>query len=558
MYQVLYRKWRPTVFEDVVGQPQVTVTLRNELKAGRISHAYLFTGSRGTGKTTCAKILSKAVNCLSPQDGDPCGACEICRGIDSGSILDIVEIDAASNNGVDNIRMLREEANFTPANAKYRVYIIDEVHMLSISAFNALLKTLEEPPAHVIFILATTEVHKLPATILSRCQRFDFRRIPPKEIADRLTYIAEQEHVKLELPAAMLIARLADGALRDALSILDQCIGVSDCVTEETVRKTVGLVGRDHLFALADSVFRKDASAAMEVVDHLHNASKDMARLCEELSAHFRALMLMKTVKKPGEILTVTEDELEKLREQAAQTTLAGILHALDVLQETVDRMNRGGNKRVELEMSLIRLCAKELDTSNEALLRRIEALECGIPAAPPISKTKPPQAENPAQNPLPEPVQPAPGAERLPELPVREEQPFPIEPPKKSPARPAPAKVPGDLIASAERLGQWPEILQILKGYSQSIASAFHGSSAYISGDYVLIDAPQSIAFELLRKSSQRDKMRDAIRQVTGRVYKLGPYKRESKEKNEEDPLDELLKKAEAVGVEVIKKQEE
>ena len=218
LYQVLYRKWRPRCFADVVGQPQVTVTLQNELMAGRIAHAYLFTGSRGTGKTTCAKILAKAVNCLHPQDGDPCGECEICRAADDGSLMDIVEIDAASNNGVDNIRTLREEANFTPASAKYRVYIIDEVHMLSVGAFNALLKTLEEPPPHVIFILATTEVHKLPATILSRCQRFDFRRIPPEDIADRLDYVARQEGATVDRDAALLLARLADGALRDALA----------------------------------------------------------------------------------------------------------------------------------------------------------------------------------------------------------------------------------------------------------------------------------------------------------------------------------------------------
>lgn len=263
MYKVLYRKWRPQVFADVVGQPQVTITLKNELMAGRIAHAYLFTGSRGTGKTTCAKILAKAVNCLDLHDGDPCGNCEICRGIESGSVMDIVEIDAASNNGVDNIRMLREEANFTPAAAKYRVYIIDEVHMLSTGAFNALLKTLEEPPEHVIFILATTEVHKLPATILSRCQRFDFRRIPPQEIAGRLTYVAEQENAVLEEQAGLLLARLADGALRDALSLLDQCLGRSKQVTLEVVQETVGLVGRDHLFALSEAVRGHDSSSAL-------------------------------------------------------------------------------------------------------------------------------------------------------------------------------------------------------------------------------------------------------------------------------------------------------
>ena len=244
-YQALYRKWRPQVFADVVGQEHVTRTLMNEVRTGRHSHAYLFTGSRGTGKTTCAKIFAKAVNCEHPVNGDPCNCCETCKGIDNGSILDVVEIDAASNNGVDNIREIRDEANFTPVGGKYRVYIIDEVHMLSTGAFNALLKTLEEPPEHVKFVLATTEVHKLPATILSRCQRFDFHRISPEDIAARLNYVAKEEHLDLTPGAANLIARLADGALRDALSILDQCIGQGTSIDEATVNAVVGLAGRD-------------------------------------------------------------------------------------------------------------------------------------------------------------------------------------------------------------------------------------------------------------------------------------------------------------------------
>ncbi|WP_228725130.1 DNA polymerase III subunit gamma/tau [Caproicibacter fermentans] len=346
MYQVLYRKWRPKSFSDVVGQPQVTETLKNELTSGRVAHAYLFTGSRGTGKTTCAKILAKAVNCLNPKDGDPCGECEICRGIDDGSVMDIVEIDAASNNGVDSIRTLREEANFTPAAAKYRVYIIDEVHMLSVGAFNALLKTLEEPPAHVIFILATTEVHKLPATILSRCQRFDFHRIPPQEIAERLTYVAEHEDASIEPQAALLIARLADGALRDALSILDQCFGRAKTVTEDVVVETAGLVGRNHLFELADAVRRQDSAAALEMIDRLHASSKDMARLCEELSSHFRSLMLIKTMKEPRSLLAVTDSEYGELTEQSRAISIETILHAIDALQATLEKMFRGGDRR--------------------------------------------------------------------------------------------------------------------------------------------------------------------------------------------------------------------
>ncbi|MCQ2463438.1 MAG: DNA polymerase III subunit gamma/tau, partial [Clostridia bacterium] len=267
MYQVLYRKWRPRVFSDVVGQPHVTKTLASEILNKRLSHAYLFTGSRGTGKTTCAKILSKAVNCLSPVDGNPCNECEICRGIDSGAILDVVEIDAASNNGVDNIRDIRDEVNFTPASCKYRVYIIDEVHMLSDGAFNALLKTLEEPPEHVIFILATTEVHKLPSTILSRCQRFDFRRIPSEDMAERMSYIASRENLTLEHDAAMLIARLADGALRDALSILDQCGTRSKNIDAQLVSDVAGLTGRVYLFELTNAVCKADSAAALDILD---------------------------------------------------------------------------------------------------------------------------------------------------------------------------------------------------------------------------------------------------------------------------------------------------
>ena len=519
MYKVLYRKWRPQVFADVVGQPQVTITLKNELMAGRIAHAYLFTGSRGTGKTTCAKILAKAVNCLDLHDGDPCGNCEICRGIESGSVMDIVEIDAASNNGVDNIRMLREEANFTPAAAKYRVYIIDEVHMLSTGAFNALLKTLEEPPEHVIFILATTEVHKLPATILSRCQRFDFRRIPPQEIAGRLTYVAEQENAVLEEQAGLLLARLADGALRDALSLLDQCLGRSKQVTLEVVQETVGLVGRDHLFALSEAVRGHDSSSALETIDRLYNASKDMARLCEELSAHYRGT------------------------KQALSTPLPEILHSLDTLQGALDKMYRGGDRRVEMEMALIKLCSPELDDSNAALVRRIEALERGI-HRPGVSALKQaiPVAEEPTEPVLKETSEES----SLQEVVSEQVAQASIAPPEISQTK-------KPLEEGAKRLAEWPEILRILKEYSVAISAAFTGSSAYVNGDYVLIDAKE-MAFELLRKSAQRDKMREAIQQVTGRVYKLGPYRARKEEEAEVDPLLKLAGEAEEAGIPVTR----
>lgn len=561
-YQVLYRKYRPRVFEDVVGQPQVTVTLRNELKSGRVSHAYLFTGSRGTGKTTCAKILAKAVNCLSPHEGDPCGECEICRGIDNGSILDILEIDAASNNGVDNIRTLREEANYTPANCKFRVYIIDEVHMLSISAFNALLKTLEEPPEHVIFILATTELHKLPATILSRCQRFDFRRIAPKEIAGRLSDVAQREQVNLSPQAALLIANLADGALRDALSVLDQCIGVSRDLTEEKVREIVGIASNEYLFRMADAIFERNTGEVLEAVDVLYTGAKDIVRLAEDLSDHFRALMITKTMKDPNTVLGASNEMLAEYQTQAEKAPLSRILRAIDLLQDALERMNRGGNKRTELEMALIRICSREMDSSPEALLRRIEALEAGSTAVQPSSVRQP--AEKPAQakqKPAAEKPQPS-AAERTEqpsEIPaesrIQNAEPASAENEKQ---RNVNASVSRDSSGAqnaskdAQRFAQWPEILQILKNYSQSIASAFSGSSAYVSGDLMLIDAPNKIAFELLRKPVQRDRMRDAIRRVTGKTYRLGPYRPQEKEEEAEDPLRDFVKKAEDLGIEI------
>lgn len=571
MYQVLYRKWRPRVFADVVGQPQVTKTLQNELTAGRVAHAYLFTGCRGTGKTTCAKILAKAVNCLHPKDGDPCGECEICRGVQDGSIMDIVEIDAASNNGVDSIRMLREEANFTPAVAKYRVYIIDEVHMLSTGAFNALLKTLEEPPAHVIFILATTEVHKLPATILSRCQRFDFHRIPPEDIAARLVYIAGEEGASLENEAALLLARLADGAMRDALSLLDQCLGRSKEVTVEVVNEAAGLASREHLFQLADAIYHKDSAAALTVIDEMHRAGKDMARLCEELSSHLRYLMLMKTMRDAHSMVAVTETEYARLEKQALAIPLSVILHGMDTLQETLERMYRGVDRRTEMEMALLRLCCPELDDSRAALVRRIEVLEKRAPvavsavSAPVVPAVQTAPAVQSAASPAPVSLVPSapvvPAAEKpvvTTELLV--EKPKPAAPavpavPESKPVASAPPKTAAELAAAASPLAEWPEIVQALKQYSHTIAAAFKGTAAYVSGNYVLIDAANDLAFSLLRESSQRDSMRRAIQQVTGRTYKLGPYRPAEKQEQEKDPLQTMAERAKEQGIAVVKK---
>ncbi|MCH5352414.1 MAG: DNA polymerase III subunit gamma/tau [Acutalibacter sp.] len=605
MYKVLYRKYRPRFFADVVDQPQVTVTLKNELTRGRIAHAYLFTGSRGTGKTTCAKILARAVNCLNPQNGDPCGECEICRGLEDGSILDVMEIDAASNNGVDSIRSLIEEANFTPATAKYRVYIIDEVHMLSDAAFNALLKTLEEPPAHVIFILATTEVHELLPTILSRCQRFDFRRISPEAIADRLEYVAKEEGAELDREAALLIARIADGAMRDALSLLDQCLGRDARVTLETVNRTAGVAAREYLSALAQAVQEQDISRALEVIDELYRASKDMNRLCEEMAEYFRGLMLIKTMKDASRLVTVSNQEWETMNRQALTISLSAILHGMDTFEETLNKM-RYGNQRAQLEMAFVRLCSPELDSTPEALLRRLEALESGnLPlrraqsqsvTAPPVPKQEKivpkqeepaPAAEEPLQPPE-QPIEPAepeqvglpeagdipPERDPLSESPAFDQAPLPSEPPepaisaeqeqlslqqeppKRKPPVSAPAAKPQPAVdivalsAEAERFRDWPEILQVIKSSTKSVAMAFANSTAYVNGDYILIDAPE-IAFALLQSQEQRNRMREAIQQVTGRIYKLGPYRR-AEEDGESDPLEELTRRAKESGIDV------
>ena len=387
MYQVLYRKYRPKVFADVYGQEHITSTLINEIKEGRVSHAYLFTGSRGTGKTTCAKILAKAVNCEHNENGEPCNECEICKGLDDGTIYDVVEIDAASNNGVDNIRDLREEANYTPSRGKYRVFIIDEVHMLSTGAFNALLKTLEEPPEHVIFILATTEVHKLPATILSRCQRFDFKRIQPETMAIRLKQVAGFENMRLSDEAAILISRIADGGMRDALSILDQCAGRSKDIDEKLVSEVAGIAGREALYELSQAVAAKSSGAALDIIAKLHANSYDMERLCVEMINHYRNFLIVKTVNKNRGLIICTDDEYNSILSGAQDYTLPQVIYALDLFQDTLVKIKGGANSRIEMEMSFIKLCEPKLDSSVESILSRLSQVENavrrGITAAP-------------------------------------------------------------------------------------------------------------------------------------------------------------------------------
>lgn len=356
MYRALYRKWRPQRFEDVVGQRAIVTALKNQITANRVGHAYLFTGVRGTGKTTCAKIFAKAVNCLHPVNGDPCGECEICKGIDNGSILDVVEMDAASNNGVDDIRDLRDETAYTPSACKYKVYIIDEVHMLSTAAFNALLKTLEEPPAHVIFILATTEIQKVPATILSRCQRYDFTRIGPEDIARRVEYIAGEEKLELSPDGAELIARLADGALRDALSILDTCAGVTAKIDADVVRRMAGVTDRSYLFRISDALEAQDGATALAQLAQLRQQSVDVKRLTEELIAHYRALMLAALPGGQSLLSGVSPEEEALYLEKGPQLGQREAIRAIRALGSALEHMTRGSDQRIELELALFGL----------------------------------------------------------------------------------------------------------------------------------------------------------------------------------------------------------
>lgn len=556
MYRVLYRKWRPAVFTDVSGQEHITSTLQNEVSSGRLNHAYLFTGSRGTGKTTCAKILAKAVNCLNPQNGNPCGECEICKGIDDGSILDIVEMDAASNRKIDDIRQIIDEVQFKPAKCKYRVYIVDEVHMLTTEAFNALLKTLEEPPEHVIFILATTEVHKLPQTIRSRCQRFDFHRIPPRAIADRVEYVVSQENAEITESAALMLASVADGALRDALSLLDSCLAVSSHIDEEVVRNAAGLVSKTYLFELAAAIINKNPTKSLEIIDRLYSESKDMARLCDELVEHFRALMLIKTIKNPRDILIMSDDEFEQAVTQSDYLSLADIVFYMDVLSRAYQRMGKGTGDRTELEMALVKLSATELDGTVEALTARVTALEKTVKRGITVNYAQPAQ-----QSVQTEVAQSA----SVPNTQTKVEEPFAKPEPehKKAPvAKPAPEVKPvaqrasvnlDELYDNAVPFARWVEVVDSLKSVSRSIAAAFAGSTAYESGNYLLIDTNNELAFDLLRQNGRRTEIKQTLLELTGKNYSLGPYKRSTPKKVEKtDPLNSLVQSLEGSGVEI------
>ncbi len=377
MYQALYRKYRPQTFDDVVGQLPITQTLKTQLITGKMSHAYLFTGSRGTAKTSSAKILAKAVNCENPQDGNPCNCCSSCRSIDAGSCMDVLEIDAASNNGVDNVRDLRDDAIYTPSQVKMRVYIIDEVHMLSISAFNALLKIIEEPPEHLLFILATTELHKVPATILSRCQRFSFRRISQEDIAARLQYVAYQENIDLDDAAARVLARLADGGMRDGLSLLDQCASATTGeLNAERVYACLGIAGIQECGKLMAAIANKDSKSALSTMNTLYAQGKDMGAMLDELACLTRDLMVLKTAPEAGlTMLSGVASDQEALA-LAQQFSTGELVRMMNIIQQTVAGFTRSSSRRLDAELCLINLCQPELDTDVPAMLARITKLE--------------------------------------------------------------------------------------------------------------------------------------------------------------------------------------
>ena len=548
-YKALYRKYRPQTFSEVYGQDHIVETLKGELASGKISHAYLFTGTRGTGKTTCAKILAKAVNCLEPKDGDPCLSCEACRLVAEEEATDVVELDAASNNGVDHVRLLREQIAFTPNALKYRVYIIDEVHMLSISAFNALLKTLEEPPEHAIFILATTEVHKLPTTILSRCQRFDFKRIETEKIVERIKFVADAEGFKITDDAATLIAAAADGGMRDALSILDLCVSVSTDITEKTVTDVCGMSGHEYLNRLSDAISEGDTSKALTLIDELHKGSVDMLRLANDLSAHFRDIMIIKTVSSDKKPIVCSEVQYKIYSEKAARFDIKDILRALNMLSACIASM-QNANRRSMLEMTIIKLCTPELCTDIESLEKRIRALELGAPktisapVAPAVSTEKPaekPTEQAPPKNTVIEDEAPPP--------PIEEEAPPAGIPEEESEIVPVEATETEEVIASAPAeegaLPEWEEVLKVLAKTCPPISGVLNGSRAFISGQYLLIDAPNPMFRNFINSKNAiyRDAIRKAATQVLGQTYKLGPYK-PVKTDEQADPLKALAEK--------------
>ena len=561
MYRALYRKWRPQRFADVVGQTAIVTALQNQIAAGRIGHAYLFTGTRGTGKTTCAKIFAKAVNCLDHSSPDPCGECEICKGIDSGAIMDIIEMDAASNNGVDDIRDLRDEVAYLPSVCRYKVYIIDEVHMLSTQAFNALLKTMEEPPEHVIFILATTEVQKVPVTILSRCQRYDFARITAQDIAGRLTYVAQQEKIELEPGAAQLIGRLADGAMRDALSILDTCAGVDNHVDEALVRRMAGVTDRGYLFEISDAIAQQDSVAALEKIAELRQQSVDMRRLCMELAGHYRNLMLCAL---PGgtELLTGTSPEEEAAYAQRKDFPQGDAIRAINAFGQALEKMSRGTDQRIELELAVFSLTQPQAAVSAPAVPVQPTAPAAPQPfaaaapvafvSAPPVQQTAH-TVDQMAQS-VPEELPPP---EEEPEFLQPELKPAPAVavPPQAAAPQPAARKPkPQPEAGPLEPFPQWALVLADLEETDGMMISFLRGTRAYYDGRRVLFECSDAFRDYIRNNREVSKKLKETIYRVTKIRCNIGPYEAPKTQESgtPQMSLDQTLQNLQALGVDV------
>lgn len=471
MYQALYRKYRPMIFRDVVGQSHITTTLKNEIKNRKIAHAYLFSGTRGTGKTTCARILAKGVNCPNAKDGDPCNECAFCHGVNDGTLLDVIEIDGASNTGVDNIRDLRDEALYTPSMASYKVYIIDEVHMLSTGAFNALLKILEDPPSHVIFVLATTEAHKIAPTILSRCQRFDFRRLTQDDIVAHLSNIARKEGLSAKQEALYQIASLSDGAMRDAVSMLDQCAASGVEITLPHVLLVMGLCGENELLSLAEAIVQNNVSSALGQLSELYDQSASMSNVCSSLLELFRKLMICKAVEDPSSILQCDAELIRKIQALGRNLSLERVLYCLTRLEEVLSALPRSFSPRAMVEMCLFSLCDPRLEYDSSALLARISALESRLSSAP--AATLPP-VQQPIQN-TPEKETPSPALTKRISSSKKDSKPH-KEPEKQ-------------VQKNISPLTCWAEIQRELSSHlDQSFTSLLHGAKAYAQGEVLTV----------------------------------------------------------------------
>ena len=554
MYQALYRKWRPRTFDDVVGQEHITETLKRQAASDRLSHAYLFTGTRGTGKTTCAKILARAVNCERPVDGDPCNQCDACRGLESGSFLDVLELDAASNNGVDQVRALRDEAIYSPAHVKKRVYIIDEVHMLSTPAFNALLKILEEPPEHLMFILATTELHKVPATILSRCQRFSFKRITPADVALRLEYVAEREGIDLTAEGAELLSRLADGALRDGLSLLDQCAAAGGTIDGGAVLEVLGLAGNLQTAQLMERILARDAKAALLLLNQLYGDGKDVGAVLGELSALTRDLLLRKTAPEGGAVLLSGGYDTAALDRLGGDVPASRFLYLASTLQKAAADLYYSSNRRTDAELCLLRLCDESLSgdlTALDARIRRLEeagargeVIRSAVERGGVPRREEPPAAAQPADPPpWDEPPLPEEPGQRVFDVPQEPEPPQPAEaPPGPQPSAP-PAERPVSAAPAVDG-NWWRALAESCKGRLPPMYRAFLDMcGGALEGDQVTVYAPDDITLGRLDNDRVRGALAEEAERAAGTpvrlVFRVGEPPKASPEEN----LKNLLK---------------